>query len=189
MSNTTITLILVLIFFALTIMDYSRRTFGVQLLQVLSLGVSFFVAKEYFLPLAEKLELIIPFPGYSMTSDFSYYPDAVLTNMDVIYYRAMAFALILVGVQVIKSFILYLFSPSKYRKGQGKVLSLGGFITGFITAWFTLFFVFAILSLLGLEGVQGFLSHNSVAEFFIRRTPFLTHEVFNLWFAGIALAI
>lgn len=179
------TLIIVGLFFLVNI--YSSIQYGVveAMVRVGVAVLGFLLARAYYLPLAERLALLIPYPGYTLETTYVYFPPAMLQSMDTVFFRMTAFILIIAATAIVAQAVFHLLKGFRFYRLPAGPNQLAGIISGIALTWYALFFVFAFLSVLALASVQGYLDQSAIADFFIRRTPFLSKHVFNIVLTGI----
>ncbi|AMB92845.1 CvpA family protein [Aerococcus christensenii] len=164
---------------------YRCQGFWSQMGQMGALVGGFYLAEHYYLWLADKLALLLPYPQFSSNSFYAYYPQAVVAHKEEIFFRALAFSGLCLAVLCLKNWIWQ--KTGMNHRGKGGKFWLTGSLVGLVSAWFLLFLIFGVASLVNWPFIQRLLAENPVADFFIRQTPFLTERVYRMWFEGIAV--
>jgi len=180
-----VTLIIVLLFFLVNIYNSIRNGAIVATMRIGVAALAIWLAEAYYRPLAERLALLIPYPGYTLETTYVYFPHAMLQSMDTVFFRMTAFILIIVIIAAVAQALIHLLKGFRFYPLPAGINQLAGIISGIALAWYALFFAFAFLSVWALATVQSYLGQSAVADFFIRRTPFLSEHVFNIVLEGI----
>lgn len=145
------------------------------------------VAGVGMLPLSKILELWVPYPGYNTQTTYAFFPPEALQIMDDVFYRVLAFFVILLIGWILKSVIWSWVYDVKFLNYNRKVTLYSAIFVGTVNTWYYLFFIFSLLSLVGLPSIQHFFDSQFIASLFVRHTPILTETMFKLWFNQLAL--
>lgn len=180
------TLILVLVLYSLdafhTIQEGSRQA----TVKFVGMLLAYFCASIFYKPLATWTALWIPYPGLSLQSDFVYFPQNMIQQMDQVYFQAVAFILIFILIMIV-THIIKAFMPSKQDKMYPKNRDvLVGAVVAIIYTTLCLCLLFTFLATLTFPWLQNFLADNMVSDFFIRQVPFFSKHILSLWLDGVA---
>ncbi|EGQ22412.1 CvpA family protein [Mammaliicoccus sciuri] len=157
-----------------------RRGLIVQLIHMLGLIVSIIVAYMYYKQLAEKLILWIPYPGATADSKLSWTFDHL--DLDMTFYRLIAFIFIFVAVKLVLQLIGSMLDFLKHLPVLGFGARLLGAGLGFIEFYFIIFFFLSVLAILPIEVIQNSLRHSLLAKAMFEHTPVISSAIKNWWF-------
>ncbi|ARK20528.1 hypothetical protein CSV69_01595 [Sporosarcina sp. P26b] len=160
-----------------------RRGFIVQLIHMFGLILSVIVAYKFYKPLAEKLILWIPYPGATAADALSWTFENL--DMDMTFYRLIAFILIFVGMKLILQLIGSMLDFLKHLPILGFGARLIGAALGFIEFYVLIFFALSLLAMLPIEVIQNSLSHSMLAKAMFEHTPIISSAIKNWWFVYI----
>lgn len=160
-----------------------RRGFIVQLIHMFGLIISVIVAYKFYKPLAEKLILWIPYPGATAADALSWTFENL--DMDMTFYRLIAFILIFVGMKLILQLIGSMLDFLKHLPILGFGARLIGAALGFIEFYVLIFFALSLLAMLPIEVIQNSLSHSMLAKAMFEHTPIISSAIKNWWFVYI----
>jgi len=176
---------LIIVFFVISIAVGVFKGAILQGIHLLGLLVGYFLAILFYDKLVDFVSLWVPYVGFDIENTFTYFPQIILQNMDVIYFRLCAMLIIILATWIVTEIIAYVCRNVKFLAIDIPAnLYLGG-IFGFISAWFWSFFILAFASILTFQPVQAALANSQIADFIIRNTPLLSRQVFNLLLQGI----
>jgi uncharacterized membrane protein required for colicin V production len=173
--------ILLLIFFAASILVGLKRGFIVQAIHLISFFVALIVAYIYYKPLAEKFVLWIPYPGLTEGSSMALAVDAL--NVDLTFYRIIAFAVIFFAVKLALQILGSVFDFLTYLPVLKSVNRLLGAILGFLEFYLILFILLYVLALLPIESLQNLMGHSIIANLMLEHTPIFTSMVQDWWYS------
>ncbi len=177
--------ILIILFFIISIGVGIYRGAILQGIQIVGLAIGYLLSILLFPKLVDLVSLWIPYVGFDIENQFTYYPTDLLQNMDIIYFRLCAMLIIIIITWLITKLITYGWKKLKFMEISIEGNAILGGIFGFISAWFWTFFILVFLSVLTFENVQTMLANSAIADFIIRNTPLLSRQVFNLLLQGL----
>src|SRR5699024_4225838 len=157
-----------------------KRGFILQLLHLVGFIIAFVVAVAYYKPLAEKVSLFVPYPDLKGDSGWISFLDALPLEQG--FYNAIAFAMIFFGVKIVLQIIATMLDFVAALPILSLVNRLLGAILGFIEVYLIVFVILFIAALTPLEFAQNWVSHSSIAQFIIEKTPILSKKIIDLWF-------
>lgn len=173
-------------FFLILIVAYNlyvgvRR--GVILEGIYTLGylVTLIFARLFYRPLSQKLTLFIPYPSASDQSYFAFFSKEVGLDLDDAFYRGCAFLLILFLGWVLLHLLMIFLSNLSYLEVNETLNWAGGLALAFVVSYLGLFFVFYLLSLVPIDGLQHSLGQSWLVRLLLRGTPILPQWLAHLW--------
>lgn len=176
---------IILLFFIISIVVGAYKGAILQGIHLLGLVIGYFFAVLFYDNLENIVSLWVPYVGFDIENTFAFYPDALLQNMDIVYFRLCAMLIIILLTWVITKIVEYGLRKTRFMQMNIPLNVFLGSISGFVSAWFWTFFILAFMSVLTFEPVQSLLANSSTADFFIRNTPLLSRQVFNLLLQGL----
>lgn len=177
--------IFVVIIFLANIYNGIQNGAILQIVRLAGAVVSIWIASMYYLPLAKQLGLLIPYPGLTLETSYAYFPESALYEMDQVFFRLVAFIIIIFLVRIVFGMVAYIFKGLKFMPIPKFINFIVGIFSGVTITWIGFFFFFAFLSLLAIEPVQNFLANSATADFFMLRTPYLSSQLISQLFTGI----
>lgn len=157
-----------------------KRGLVVQVIHMLGLFISIFVAYKYYKPLAEKLVLWIPYPGATAGETLSWTFDHL--DLDMTFYRLIAFIFIFVASKLVLQLIGSGVDFLKHLPILGFVSRLVGAGLGFIEFYLILVFLLSVIVLLPIDMIQKLLSDSILAKAMFEHTPFISSAMKDWWF-------
>lgn len=158
-----------------------RRGLVLQLAHIIGYIVSFFFAKEYYLTVAEYLEMLIPYPQPGPGEKMLFYNEIQILNLDMAFYNAIAFLLLLATGWLITRILGSMLNSLTFVPLVREVNALGGGIGGFVMQYAGIFFLLTFLSLIPLDFLQGLLAESGLAQWIITNTPYLSRAIYEWW--------
>lgn len=141
--------------------------------------VAFIVANKYYIPLSTKLTLWIPYPNTGSNDFLQTLFQA--SNMEDVFYRAIAFIIIFVVVKIIWQIIGSMIDFVASLPILKQLNTWAGALLGFVETYLLLFLLLFISVLIPVDGIQSFISESSIAAWMIENTPYFSEKVKNLW--------
>lgn len=155
-----------------------RRGLILQVIHLTGFVVAFLVAYFYFDDLAPQLRLWIPYPSLS---DGSASILLSALNMEDIYYRGIAFAVLFFGtklaLQILGSMLDFLADLPILRTVNRW---LGGAL-GFIEIYLVIFLFLYIAAIVPVDSLQHALNGSFIAESIVKHTPVFSEKLQHLW--------
>ena len=116
--------VLIVVILAIGAYGGARRGLILQFVMTVGYFVSYLMASKYYQALGSHLELIVPYPSASESSQFVYYDQALGLNLDGAFYNGVAFIIILLAGAVGTSRL--------YLKAHKENEIYGGYIVGIL---------------------------------------------------------
>jgi len=176
-------LMTVLIIVVLAIGAYSGARRGLILQFVLTVGyfVSYLLASQYYQILGPHLELIVPYPSASESSQFVFYDQALAFNLDGAFYNGVAFIIILFIGWLITRFIGGLLNVVTVIPVIKQLNTLGGALLNFIVSYVAVFLILFLLTMLPVDAVQEAFKDSWLARTILEDTPVISTQLYNWW--------
>ncbi|EKB55232.1 MULTISPECIES: CvpA family protein [Facklamia] len=172
--------LLVIIILALAFYAGYRRGLVMQAVRLIGYLISFVLANFYFQPLSHWLEMFIPFPAVRADTNLALYSEAESFFVDQIFYRCLTFLLIwLIGWLLTNLMSSFLTKLSYYSVLNIVNRLLGGAIN-FLVAYFIVFMVLFLLSLMPIEFIQQQFVNHPLLFWIVDATPLLADYVRHL---------
>lgn len=180
-----LTLVIMIILF-IGIYSGVRRGLVLQFVYTLGYIISFFIAHEYYQTLAEKLEMLIPYPQPGIGESMPFYTELQVLHLDIAFYHALAF-LIMIGIGWFLTRIVgHMLNSLTYVPVIKQLNSLGGGILGFIMQYAGIFLLLYFLTLIPLDFIQDLLDQSKLATWIVTKTPFLSQTIYEWWLGMIS---
>lgn len=175
-------IIIVLLLFGL--LRGLKRGFIMQIVHLTGFVVAFIVANKYYIPLSEKITLWVP---YTNTSENSFLATIIdNANIEEVFYRAIAFALIFFAVKIIWQLIGSMIDFVASLPILKQLNTWAGAILGIVEIYLVLFILLYIAALLPIASIQDQLNTSSIAAGIIENTPYFSQKIQELWFDYMA---
>lgn len=163
-----------------------RRGLVLQLAHITGYIISFFVAKEYYLAVANQLEMLIPYPQPGPGEQMLFYNEIQILNLDIAFYNAVAFLLLLAVGWFVTRLLGSMLNSLTFVPLVREVNAIGGGIGGFLMQYAGIFFLLTFLSLIPLDFLQEQLSGSPLAQWIITNTPYLSQAIYNWWLGTLS---
>lgn len=160
----------------------ARRGFMLQLLMLVGYGASFYAAKEYFTPLSQWAQMIIPFPSATENTHLTFYTAAQTLAIDEAFYKAISFVGIFLAGVLLTRLLGYWLREVRFLPFLEKSNELLGALLGLVSNYIGVFLTLNILSLIPLEAIQQQFVDSQLAYFIVSRTPFMSDLLTHWWF-------
>lgn len=157
-----------------------KRGFILQLIHLTSFIISFIVAYVYYEELAPKLTLWVPYPQFSDNSTIKLFFEQ--TNLDDVYYRAIAFAIIFFAVKILLHIIGSMLDFVAHLPILKQLNIWAGGLLGFVEVYLILFLLLYIAALLPIDSIQSSLNDSMLAKGIIKHTPIFSEQIKDMWF-------
>lgn len=172
--------ILILAFLIGGLITGFRRGLVVQTIQMVGFIVAFIVSYLYYKALAEKFVLWVPYPGVTAESSLAFAVGDL--DLEITFYRMLAFVLIFIVVRFGLQLIASMFDFLKYIPILGFAAQLLGALLGFIEFYISMFLILYIAYLLPIDFIQTFIQKSILVKSMFEHTPILSEMVKNWWF-------
>lgn len=173
--------IAILIILVLGVYGGARRGLVLQLVMTLGYFISYFVASQYYKILGEKLNLFIPYPAASESTQFSFYNQAIGFGLDQAFYNGVAFMLILFIGWLLTRFVGRLLNSLTYIPVLKQVNTLGGAALAFIVSYTGIFLILVLLTMLPFDSIQKAFNDSRLAQMIVENTPILSKQIYDWW--------
>lgn len=176
-----------IIVFALAIGLYTgiRRGLAMQIILTVGYIVSFTMAKKYYVVLAKKLEMLVPYPAPTPDSKLVFFESTNLFKLDEAFYAGLAFVLILFIGWLGTRFIGILCHNLTFFPVIKQVNWIGGGILGFVMVYLGLFFTMSLVSMIPIDFVQNLFRSSGIARFIVGETPYFSQQVIIWWLNAV----
>ena len=180
-----LTLIILIILF-IGVYAGQRRGLILQVVHTAGYIVSFFVAKNYYLLLAEHLEMLIPYSQPGIGDEMVYYDTLEILNLDLAFYNALSFLIIIAAGWLVTRILGYMLNSLAYLPVLKQVNNLGGAILGLLMQYFGVFLLLSFFTFIPFDFIQNQLAESGLANWIIQNTPYLSSTVYEWWVGIIA---
>ncbi|CAL27670.1 CvpA family protein [Staphylococcus carnosus] len=154
-----------------------RRGIWLSVLHFATTIASFMIAAQFYQPIAERLELFLPFPK-TQAALTKYYIDYSDTHLR--FEAIVAF----ISIFILSKFILYLiltvFDKMTYINRLTLLSRGAGVVLSFLSSIIVLLPVLYMCSLYPSEWIQSQFSHSIIAQLILFHTPYLSSFVMAL---------
>ncbi|WML46406.1 CvpA family protein [Neobacillus sp. PS3-40] len=156
-----------------------RRGFILQLIHLTGFIIAYVVANIYYVQLAPKLTLWIPYPNFGNNATLKLFTSN--GNMEDSFYRAVAFVIIFFAVKILLQIIGTMLDFIAHLPIL-RLLNVwaGGFL-GFCEVYLILFILLYIAALIPMDVVQHPLENSFLASEIVKHTPILSQHIKHLW--------
>lgn len=159
-----------------------RRGLVLQVVHLTGFIIALVVAYLYFDNLAPHLKLWIPYPNF-VEGSASIVLNAL--NVEEIYYRGIAFAILFFGTKI----AMHILGSMLDFLAELPILRtinrwLGGML-GFLEIYLLVFLVLYIAAIVPVESIQGAFDQSFIAQGIVKHTPFFSAKLQNLWASNI----
>ena len=175
-----VTIAIMLILFT-GIYSGARRGLLLQLVHMAGYFISYMLAANYYEWLADKIDLLVPYPSFTPGTQLALFTSAQALNLDTAFYNGVAFVMLTACGWLITRIIGYMLTEISYIPIIKQFNQLGGAALGFIFNYVGVFLILFILSMIPLEQIQVIFEGDTVAQHIVVDTPFLTKEITNWW--------
>jgi len=157
-----------------------KRGFIMQFIYLTGFIIAFVVAKKYYIPLSTKIKLWIP---YSNTGENSFLETLFnVTNLEDVFYRAIAFIIIFVSVKIIWQILGSMIDFVASLPILKQLNTWAGAVLGFIETYLLLLLLIFISILIPVDFIQNLVSDSSFAAWMLENTPYFSGKINDLWF-------
>lgn len=157
-----------------------KRGFILQLIHLTSFIISFIIAYVYYEELAPKLTLWVPYPQFSSNSTMKLFFEQ--TNLDDVYYRAIAFVIIFFAVKILLHIIGSMLDFVAHLPVLKQLNIWAGGILGLVEVYLILFLLLYIVALLPIDSIQTALNDSVMAKGIVKHTPVFSEQIKDMWF-------
>ncbi|AQP54109.1 colicin V production protein CvpA [Vagococcus penaei] len=162
---------------------YAGYQRGLYLQVVYSVGylISFIVAKQNYLALGQKIDLLIPYPAPTNDTKLVFFDKNLVFDMDKAFYPAVAFVLILIIGWGITKFIAMFFYRLTFIPiiKQGNDLAGGIVNAGVVVIGLAIFLT--MISMVPVPFIQSMFQKSQLARVIVEHTPIISKQLTNWW--------
>ena len=173
--------VLIVVILAIGAYGGARRGLILQFVMTVGYFVSYLMASKYYQALGSHLELIVPYPSASESSQFVYYDQALGLNLDGAFYNGVAFIIILFVGWLITRFIGGLLNAVTFIPVLKQLNTVGGALLIFIVAYVAIFLVLFLLTMVPIDAIQEAFSKSWLARKIVEDTPVISAQLYNWW--------
>jgi uncharacterized membrane protein required for colicin V production len=156
-----------------------KRGFILQLVHLTGFIIAYIVANLYYDDLAPRLTLWVPYPNLGTTSPLKLLSED--GNMEVAFYRAIAFIIIFFAVKILLQVIASMLDFIAHLPILRQLNVWAGGILGFAEVYLLLFILLYIAALVPMEVLQKPLDDSIMANLLVNHTPFLSEQIKTIW--------
>lgn len=174
---------IVLFVLLLSLYSGARRGLVLQLVLTIGYAVSFWVALTYYQQISEYVEMLVPYPTptSSTNNPFVLYGMDFLFDLDGAFYKGVSFILILFAGWLITRLIGGLFNFLADIPVVRTLNAIGGALVSFVVHYIGLFLVLFLLSTVPLPIIQNQFENSNVARNIVTTTPELSTQFYDWW--------
>lgn len=172
---------IIIILLALGFFTGYRRGLLMMALRFIGYAITFFIASQYFEPLSQFVEMLVPFPSVQPNTDLVFYDEATSFLLDTAFYRVLTFILIGLIGWLLTNFISMFFTKIMYYDLFKYVDGIGGAIINLIITYVVIFILLFIFSLVPVEFIQQQFVDNPLAYHIVANTPILSSFAAEAW--------
>jgi uncharacterized membrane protein required for colicin V production len=156
-----------------------RRGFILQLIHLTGFIIAYAIANLYYLKLAPKLTLWIPYPNFGNSTTLKLLTDS--NNMEAAFYRAIAFVIIFFAVKILLQIIGSMLDFIAHLPILRQLNVWAGGILGFCEVYLIIFILLYIAALIPMGVFQNHLDQSFLAKAIVNHTPILSQQIKSLW--------
>lgn len=156
-----------------------KRGFILQVIHLTGFIIAYIVAILYYDELAAKILLWIPYPNFGDDTIIQSFFNS--ENLEMAYYRAIAFVGIFVAVKILLQIIGSMLDFVANLPILKSLNIWAGAILGFIEVYLILFIILYIAFLIPIEQLQNILANSGLAKGIVEHTPFFSSRIYELW--------
>ncbi|TDM04487.1 CvpA family protein [Macrococcus carouselicus] len=159
-----------------------RRGFILQSMHLIGTMGALIIARIFYQSLAEKLELIVPYPAAGDT------PEVLINWQDgeQAFYNIISFIFLFLVSKVMLQMVATVFDYIAQLPLLKQLNKSLGSLLGFIESYLLLFIIFFFIAMIPAPAVQERIQSSHLARAIIEYTPILSNRAID-WFQHIAL--
>ncbi|MCU7557106.1 CvpA family protein [Macrococcus capreoli] len=170
--------LLLLFFLILGTVIGLRRGLILQSLHLIGTIGAFIVARMYYAPLAQKMELIIPFP--SAEGNYKSAFLNMVTN-EMTFYNVVSFIILFFITKVILQMVATVFDYIAQLPILKQLNAMLGAVLGFVECYLLLFIVLFLFSMMPNGWIQAHLNGSFISNIIVNYTPILSGIAKSWW--------
>lgn len=160
-----------------------RRGLVLQSIHLVGVIVSLIVAWIFYKPLADRFEMLIPYPGITANTNLIIPTDDI--DVDRTFYRLFAYVLIFIVAKVLLQVVASAFQKYAYVEVFPQWNRIVGALLGIVEVYIVLYMLLSLLAMLPLEMVTSRLDGSLFASFVVNYSPILSMIFKNIWYLYI----
>ncbi|MEA4830860.1 MAG: CvpA family protein, partial [Enterococcus thailandicus] len=157
--------LLIIIFLLIAFFSGAKRGFALQVVYTVGYLVSFLVAQHFYKQLANHLELYIPYPAVTPTSDLVFFDQTISFSLDQAFYAGIAFLLILMAGWLITRFVGIFVHSLTYLPVLKQVDWLAGGLLSVVVTFVMIFLLLSLLSFVPSDFIQNQFRSSGLARY------------------------
>lgn len=160
-----------------------RRGFILQSIHLTGVVLSLIIAAVFYKPLANRFEMLIPYPGVTAGTKLIIPTDDI--DVDRTFYRLFAYVLIFIVAKVLLQIIASAFQKYAYLTVLPNWNRILGALLAIVEVYIVLYMLLSLLAMLPLEMITSRLDGSLFASFVVNYSPILSMIFKNIWYLYI----
>lgn len=163
----------------------ARRRTTLQLVYFGGFVLSYWVAKHFYQPLGEKLELYVPYLSVSPDTKMVFYSQELSFDLDQAYYAGVAFITLMVLGWLVTKLIGVILRDLRFRNSLFEYDWVVAGVLNVIIVYTFIFLVLFLLTTIPFDAIQQLFEKSGSMRFIIEKSPFLSKPFYQLWITDI----
>jgi uncharacterized membrane protein required for colicin V production len=143
------------------------------------------VAKHFYQPLGEKLELYVPYLSVSPDTKMVFYSQELSFDLDQAYYAGVAFITLMVLGWLVTKLIGVILRDLRFRNSLFEYDWVVAGVLNVIIVYTFIFLVLFLLTTIPFDAIQQLFEKRGSMRFIIEKSPFLSKPFYQLWITDI----
>lgn len=173
--------VIIFILFIFAFYTGYRQGLALQVVRLLGYLITFVIAIQFYQPLSEFVEMLIPFPSIQPDTQLALYNEATSFILDRAFYQVITFMIIGFIGWLLTNFLSLFFIRVKYFNFLSPINAIGGGIISLLFMYVVVFLGLFILSLIPIEFIQQLFVDNPMAFWIVANTPILANFAADTW--------
>ncbi|MGD9677456.1 MAG: CvpA family protein [Vulcanibacillus sp.] len=149
-----------------------------QIINFFGYIVALIVAYKYYWTLSPYLEAVIPLPSFETSSLYMF---SEFFNWQDMFYNAIAFILIFIGVKILLAIILVILEQVVRIPGLAIINRTSGALIGLVESLIIVILLVNFISIMPWASMQTYIDGSIISNSILEFTPNLTEKIFSLW--------
>ena len=158
-----------------------RRGLILQVVYTVGYFISFLVAREYYAVVAEKIDLLVPYPSIELGKELLFYSEQVSFVLDQAFYNGLAFILLLFAGWLVTRFVGSMLNSLAFFPIIKQLNELGGAALGFLIQYIGIFLLLTLASMIPLDFIQQLYVDSDLAAWMVSETPYFSRLIYEWW--------
>lgn len=158
-----------------------RRGLILQVVYTVGYFLSFMIAKSYYIYIAEKIDLLVPYPSIEFGKELVFYNEQVSFILDQAFYNGLAFVLILAAGWLVTRIVGSMLHSLAFLPILKTLNNLGGGILGFLIQYIGIFLLLTLASMVPIDFLQQQFSESGLAYWIVSETPYISQTIYEWW--------